>query len=366
MSGAASFLRGDLMFSIPLNPKVELWCQRLAAFERFRFVNVAVSYCPNVPTTAGAKICGYYESDIESPIIVGEGEATIRQVMSHEGASMVDIWTGHSWVRSASSDQEMFYTGSSNHEPRLANQGMFSVVAGTDMDDVNLPAILGDLTISYEIEFAKPSLGDSDYGEETVFGSSMVGCTAALPFGDAIKFFAQYDPSTTEVFSDTVPVAYDPVTGHMRVPRGYYHFEVQFTGSAETQVTATLGGLYRLLQYRVDSTHIYNDTYTAVESAAIGAVMSFSFYSSGLTSDYFYIHQTAAPSHTGIVARILPLGGDAPFVSSLASLTNRLEDLVKFTGYKDETATSTSSTAPSKKGKEHADTDERVVVRRTH
>lgn len=182
--GGEDYARGDTMYSIAINPEIEEWLGEVDKYEKFRFLDVAVTYIPAVTTECSGKLVGFFESDIDNPTMGGEGEESIRRAMSNNTAAQVDVWVNHTWVKSFKGEDasKWYYVGASYHEARLAYQGRFSLMAGSDMTDANLPTSLGDLIVTYRVEFTVPNLNNGDVGGQSVEYYSSGGGVPNGPF----------------------------------------------------------------------------------------------------------------------------------------------------------------------------------------
>jgi hypothetical protein len=168
------YSRGDTMYSIAINPDIEEWLSAVGKYSKYRFKDIAVTYSPAVPTTVSGKLIGFFETDIDDPLLGDDGEETIRRAMANVTAAQVDIWTQHTWLKSFRHEaNDWWYTGSTYHEPRTAFQGRFVLIAGSDMTDEELPESLGDLTVTYRVEMMTPDLNiASTSGNQVAYTTS--------------------------------------------------------------------------------------------------------------------------------------------------------------------------------------------------
>lgn len=150
------FVRGTRMYGVDLTPFIEPWLARMSAYQRFRFRNIAVTVHPSVPTLQAGRIMGYFEDDVDNPVVTGAGETTIESAASMAGAVITDVWEAHTFVKSFR-DTELYYVAQTGVEPRTSKQGRFNLVAASDFDN-SFPANIADITIAYEIILEEPVL----------------------------------------------------------------------------------------------------------------------------------------------------------------------------------------------------------------
>jgi hypothetical protein len=261
-SNGDNFVRGDVIFSIALNPEVEEWLSAMAKFEKYRFVDVAVTYIPSCPTTVSGKIIGWFESDVDNPELEGEGEESIRRAMSSDSAAEVDIWTQHTWVKSFRiEDDEWWYCGSSFHEARLAYQGRFSIMAGVDLDDADLPTTLGDLIVTYRIELTVPNLNNGFSNGASIFYYSTTATEDNWFTGVAAQ--QRYDDGSDPavVVPDALVCKFD--SSVLYPPAGYWSIDVWVVklGGSLPDVSTSLVGNARALYMGTATSHdtaVYN------------------------------------------------------------------------------------------------------------
>jgi hypothetical protein len=280
-----SAVRGQCLFDIDISPLIESWLQRMSAFEKYAFCDIAVSYIPNVPTTVGAKILGFFQWDIDAPLNYGQGEETIKLAMAHQSAAMVDVWTSHTWMFSnAGERKDWWYVDPAGHEPRLTRQGKFSVIAATDMDDANLPTIFGDLVVSYRCRFMVPELGSTITGTMISLNNT-VGTTTAAPLGTPPLL--HYD-----VIDDSVDPHYDVAdnttvryfinaagNSQFQCPAGYWLVTWRIGGTGLSAFNEALHGGYKYLR---DGSGVAREAHVGSATSYQGYMM---FKSVGITAD---------------------------------------------------------------------------------
>jgi len=310
--------RGDVMYDIALNPEVEEWCGAIAKFEKFRFRNIAVTYVPAVPTTASGKLIGWFESDVDNAELGGNGEESIRRAMSTSTSAQVDIWTTHSWVKSfRTEDDQWWYCGSNFHEARLAYQGKFTVMAGSEMNEDELPDSLGDLIVTYEIEFTVANINNGIIpGTSASYVSSATASHDALFLGLVAQ--RQIDKGSTpdNIVPDGVEIRTNVAGSQLYLPPGYWHVDLLLQAGADLGTFEwAVGGGSRFLRPNDgydDESHVVNST-----GHDIAAMCTLAMVDGG----YLTATTTNAVHNIGTVnLRVCSMGGALPYESDLITL----------------------------------------------
>jgi hypothetical protein len=237
------YSRGDTMYSIAINPDIEEWLSAVGKYSKYRFKDIAVTYSPAVPTTVSGKLIGFFETDIDDPLLGDDGEETIRRAMANVTAAQVDIWTQHTWLKSFRHEaNDWWYTGSTYHEPRTAFQGRFVLIAGSDMTDEELPESLGDLTVTYRVEMMTPDLNIASTSGNQVAYTTSGGGVYNAPWANLLeqsKWDDEVDPDYQ--IPDGFAVK---CTGDVRFepPIGYYRVCASITGTGLGAWQITPGG----------------------------------------------------------------------------------------------------------------------------
>jgi hypothetical protein len=320
----ATAMRGECLFDIDITPTIESWLQRMSAFEKYSFTDIAVTYIPNVPTTVGAKILGFFQWDVDAPLNYGQGEETIKVAMAHQSAAMVDVWTSHTWLFSSAGERkDWWYVDGAGHEPRLTRQGTFSIIAATDMDDANLPTTFGDLIVSYRCKFMVPELGSSQTGEFASY-KGVSGWTNAHPLGTSIEPYLTYDTSVKPSYdvADNVTMRYYVPSsgtysgfGVCQLPAGYWI--VLYRIGATTAISGVdlhVFGGYEFLQ-DAETGGVDRDVHVTSTVACCGYAM---IKSLGLTQDDtmgFYIDVDSSTGLNYGEVTVAYMNGSIPYMS---------------------------------------------------
>jgi hypothetical protein len=228
----ASTAVGDQLLAVDLSPvSIEQWLHRMANFEKYRFDHIIISYHPACPSTTEGALVGYFEVDVDQPMNLGQGENTLKQVLAHYTAEMGSYWTPITWVLNYR-EGGWFYTDSSRGEKRLTTQGIFRLVAATDVESA---FSAGQLEIAYDIVFDVPELQSQDMGTWCQYSGDMVGETTTAMFGGSIDVLdEQYrDPLDVDnVIPQNTHLRYcvvaGPLTSRFQCPRGYWSVAANF------------------------------------------------------------------------------------------------------------------------------------------
>jgi hypothetical protein len=349
--------RGEVLYTTDLTPAVEEWVQRMSAFEKYRFRNVAVTYNPNVPTTVGGKILGLFEWDIDAPLNFGQGEETIRVAMAHQSAAMVDLWTPHTWLFSSRNEtKDWWYVDQAGHEPRLTRQGRFTVLAASDMDDADLPVVFGDLTITYEIEFMVPELSSQPSGSYA-FYSGATSCTPTNPWGTVIGTADSYDQGCVPAYLVPTNVAASYVlsttgTYYWNLPAGYWIATYRIVGTTIAGVSVDYQGGYDALMTAASggSARAYSEINSAgTQTTGMCLFKSNGQVIGGATSSAphgFTLSLTAAAVSSGFVI-FTYLNGSVPYVNPLELKMKMLESEVAAVAGRQQKPTPSASSCSS-------------------
>jgi hypothetical protein len=271
--------RGDLLFRVSLDPRIEQWLQSMSNFEKYRFNHVWIQYVPTVSTTEAGSLAAFFEWDPDDPLQTGQGEDTLREVMAHESAQLSNVWRPMTLVfHGGDEPHELWYVDSNSREKRLCEQGVFNVVAGSDF---TAALSAGQLVVVYEIEFEIPELRSVTHGTFCMYDNG-ASTDADTPFGDAIdaeQVVYADDLTQDEIVPQNAYVRYFKSSNlySMNVPDGYWVVVFRSVGTGLGDATITMSGAYRFLE--VDSANWY---YKETSSAQTSAYAFCVFYSSGV------------------------------------------------------------------------------------
>lgn len=257
---------GDIVFELDLDPYMGRWLAAMANFERYKIRKVAVTYNPMCPTTTSGSLAGVFEFDVDNMIPAGNSDSTMQLVMAHQTASIVDIWTPHSWIFEPEDPAEWYYVVPGGHEPRLEKQGKFRLFAGADFDAILKAALL---TVTYHIEFKVAELNSG-------------------PLGSYDSVYAYGTSGIESVYPTTVTDPDVEVNGvNFKLPRFEYIHIAQSITTAASLETASCGAT-------VSSPSI------AKETLAVNV---------SLPPGYWMVHYTANQYATGATLRTTVSGG---------------------------------------------------------
>lgn len=195
--------RGDLLFRMEISPKMAKWLSKVGQFTKYRFVHCFLSYVPTSASIEEGAIILLPEWDVDSPVLGGNGEDTVKQAMAHEAALMTSVWRpAVTHFSNADEPEEYYFVDDMSYEKRLSVQGLFSIYAASDFDK-DLEA--GQLQITYEVDFDVPDVGNLTDGFWQLLYSSEENATHQQPLGDNPRV--------------GVIVYQDPLAGSLEVPQ---------------------------------------------------------------------------------------------------------------------------------------------------
>lgn len=360
LSTGADSVRGDLLYRVSLDPYIEGWLAKMANFERYRFRNIAITFHPALPTILSGRVMGFFESDVNNPTTGGLGDATMKEAAAHTSAIMVDCWVPHTWVYSFH-DGEWLYVSGTCHEPRTSKAGVFSIIAGTDFPSADYPEILGDLLISYEVEFRNPELNATIPYGSYISVNGFDSMTRDYPFG--IKPYSDAFIDGTAVPEYTIPteisytytlVGPGVVGGSwFRVPAGYYAVVTYIAGTGLSASGAGIMGCAGNYKFEVGPS---GDTY-ADEYCSSGRFFGFTYIKSSGFDSESGLRVTGLATATTISAAYITfvcLGGQVPYVNPIWSAFALVKDELKKlqdTSHPEPDATATIAFSSVSKGK---------------
>jgi len=327
--------RGDVLFSVDLNPQMEAWLCQQCSYAQYDIVQVAFTFHPSVPTVESGQVMGFFEVDPDTRVSLNNGDATMKEAGSLTSAIIVDVWEPHSFIF-CFHERQWYWTSQSGTERRLQEQGGFRLIAAKAMD-ADLPEELGTVTVSYQVRARhailtpRPELGLS---ASFVNGT---GATATYPFGTTKSV-----PGIGEVYAaatatmpymmvpNALPWTYDVVRpGNVagscfRFPKGVYSYVYLFHGTTSSSIACAVAcdGNYKLMYQNVPTATAYDyslsDGTTAMRSGA--------FYSSGIESNSgFAVSATGVTALEQTMLSITSMGGQYPGPTALSAALSEMQ-----------------------------------------
>jgi hypothetical protein len=159
-SSEAGNLAGDLLFTQRIQPKMfeQTRLEQIAPlYQRYRFKRVSFIYEPTANATQGGQLLGFCDFDADS-VIIENSPANLQRAAAHEGQAVTQIWQKQVFSMGQSPSFTDLFTDTNGDDPRLFIQGVFYLMAGTDLP-AGIP--LGTIYVDYEIEFTIPQLGNT-------------------------------------------------------------------------------------------------------------------------------------------------------------------------------------------------------------
>lgn len=318
-------VRGDKLMRVAITPDIEPWLRRVCAYQKYRFRNVAITLQPSVPTTSAGRVLGCFEADVDNPITTGEGEATVNALATSTSSVIVDIWSPHTFVKSFRDDQnEWYYASQSGVEQRTNQQGLFTLVAASDMD-ADVPDVFADVIVTYEVELDEPILAPAPELGMSANVAGATSMTVALPFGTAPTVEAYHLLNSSVrggVVPQSLPYYYENSSGSLfRFPVGYYFAAIKLVGDMAT-ASVTVVGSYEGLIPTNFATFVLGPSSGSVN----GAVAGIAFRSSGMASGSGIRVVATGNTVTGAMMSVASLGGVVPYINPVIALLDSLKD----------------------------------------
>lgn len=134
----------------PANTATFPWLSRVAiGFEMYRFKRLVVSYNPTCSSSTSGLVVGGYEYDAtDAPPV------TKQQISAMEGSARNSVWSKGGWAMDCPTGWSYANPTTTSGDPRLNDVARFfyNVFGATTAGTV------GELTVSYTVEFAKPEM----------------------------------------------------------------------------------------------------------------------------------------------------------------------------------------------------------------
>jgi len=157
------------IFASGLNPSTGTfpWLSRIAVgYELYRFRRLRMTYSPSCPSNTWGMVVGAFEYD------PNDAPPASKQVLSaYEGAKRGSVWTKTTWDLVPPAG--WFYVGAAppGAEARFQEVAKFYLgIYGHTVPNT----VLGELTVSYEVEFCKPEMGPVNPSEAITFSGGDV------------------------------------------------------------------------------------------------------------------------------------------------------------------------------------------------
>jgi hypothetical protein len=200
---------GDILATLLIHP-LAFFKTRLAQFselyERYRFRKVKFWYKPSANATQSGQLIGYGDYDPDN-VNTNNGEDNLSIAAAHLGQAVCKIWESRSFPFGIVDNYTSLFADLSGEEDRLIYQGVYYLLAGSDID----PAIiaLGNLYLEYEIELIIPILQNVNPFLASIQLSNAVPSSAqtfTAPFGDSVEAVSSvpWGPNTLKLGTDIV------------------------------------------------------------------------------------------------------------------------------------------------------------------
>jgi hypothetical protein len=252
---------GDLIDGFPLminpnsfvNTRIHQFAQ---LYQRYRFKRLAFIYEAISPTTQPGQLIAYGDYDPENVITESDPD-NLSIAAAHFGMSNCQVWESQVFPFGVVDDFSTMYTSIENiSDGRLVFQGTFNMFAASDITPVTGGGLaLGNLYISYEIEFNVPILSNSSL-EAVLYSGYFAGdstsSTFNAPFG--LTGGSLIAATDTAYNGELIVGNFDPTNGSFNfdsLPIGIYQLIVSVPIQATT--TALIGATIWLTMSPVDT-----------------------------------------------------------------------------------------------------------------
>lgn len=141
------------------NPATFPWLSRIAqGYELYRFRRLRIEYCPSCSSSTSGVVVGAFEYDANDPAPV-----TKQQLSAIDGSVRTNIWSPVVW--NFKPFNNWAFCSSPNSAPgdlRLSDIARFFIAT---FGAVTGGVVVGDLMVSYDVEFMKPEMAPSTLSE---------------------------------------------------------------------------------------------------------------------------------------------------------------------------------------------------------
>jgi hypothetical protein len=208
-------------------------------YQRYRFRRLAFIYEAISPATQPGQLIAYGDYDPENVITESDPD-NLSIAAAHFGMSNCQVWESQVFPFGVVDDFSTMYTSTDNiSDGRLVFQGTFNMFAASDIVPTTGGGLaLGNLYISYEIEFNVPILSNSSL-EAILYSGYFIGDLASAtfnsPFGEnSGNLIAATD---TAYNGELITGSYNPTNGSFNLdhlPIGNYQLIVNVPIQATT------------------------------------------------------------------------------------------------------------------------------------
>lgn len=172
------------------NPNTFPWLSRIAqGYELYRFRRLRIDYSPSCSSSTSGVVVGAFEFDANDPVPQSK-----QQISAIDGAARVNIWNQTSFQFKPLDN--WCFCAAANSAPgdlRLSDVARFFIATfGTNSSGT----VVGDLTVTYDVEFTKPEMASSvltEYVQPIASTLSALAGTSSSIAGD--KIFNLASPS---------------------------------------------------------------------------------------------------------------------------------------------------------------------------
>lgn len=258
-------------------------------YQRYRYTKVEFLYEPIANATQSGQLLGFCDFDVAD--VLPSTDATNLQVgAAHQGQQITQIWEPCSFAMRQVPTFTDLFVEDDGIDPRLSQQGVFYLMAASSLPD-NVP--LGNVYVSYEIEFSIPNLTPA----------SVLPGAGQWAYGPVASFVsysgsdAYFSPTSTSSMSLN-GLNVEPVSGAYYVTGltigGNYH--VQLSGSIAATTLPVSGNtiLHASCFYNTGSSNVSSGSATAAVNTTSGwATFELSWSFSASAGSYTFVVGTS-------------------------------------------------------------------------
>jgi len=158
-SAEGGTLAGDILLKLAINPMSfanTRLRQYAPLYQRYRFTRIRFRYQPIANNLQTGQLLGFCDFDVENQL-AGNDPLNLQRGAAHQGQKVVKISESEDFDMGQANTYTDLYTNTDGVEPRLSYQGVFYLLASSDIA-ADLP--LGNIYIDYVCEFTIPQLSE--------------------------------------------------------------------------------------------------------------------------------------------------------------------------------------------------------------
>lgn len=207
---------GDILARILINPNA-FRKTRLAQFaplyQRYRFRKLRFHYEPIANATQSGQLIGFGDYDVDN-LLDTDTPDNVQLAAAHYSEGISQIWEPRVFEFGVDSVRDGFtslYTSLTQAEARLIYQGVFYLIAASDLFlSAEGKTPLGNIYISYEIEFSIPQLALAELERFELKAACGFGKLGDMPPAAGGPLLATFAQQPVAGYSSNVDFDFDP------------------------------------------------------------------------------------------------------------------------------------------------------------